>query len=190
MKLIVGFGNPGAKYKNTRHNIGFMVVASFAKNNEYMWRYSGDLMCNYVKTKEFILVKSTIYMNKSGQSVLAVCNYYDIDPKDILVVHDDLDMEFGKIRLAFGGRSAGHHGVESIIESLGTMDFARLRVGIGSPLYAGAAGLPKSKIVEKYVLSDFGEEEMKQLGGIIRRCEEAMRSYIDDGIDATMNKFN
>src|SRR3989344_2363838 len=131
MKLIVGRGNPGAKYKNTRHNLGFMVVDNFAKGEGVSWRYNQDLLCYYFKSSDFILIKSSTYMNKSGESVRLVSNFYKIEPKDILAIHDDLDLEFGKIRLSLESTSAGHKGVESLIESLGNYEFRRLRVGIG-----------------------------------------------------------
>src|SRR3989344_4458117 len=137
MKLIVGLGNPGEKFKNNRHNVGFMVVDAFAKHVELSWRYSADLMCYFVKWSNYVLCKPAIYMNKSGEAIRAVSLFYKISHKEVLVVHDDLDLDFGKVRLSFNGTSAGHHGVESTIESLGSMDFGRLRVGIGHPKYKG-----------------------------------------------------
>lgn len=188
MKLIVGLGNPGAKYKNNRHNVGFMIVDIFAIEVGLSWRYSRDFMCYFAKTKEFVLAKPSTYMNASGESVVAVCNYFEIDSADILVVHDDLDLEFGKIRLSFNGSSAGHRGVGSVNVGLGTEDFARLRFGIGRPAPAATDGKPSS--AERYVLEDFSDNQKDQLPEVIAKCEEAIKSYLDAGLEATMNRFN
>lgn len=187
MKLIAGLGNPGNKYQNNRHNLGFMVADSFAKGEGLSWRFSQDWMCNFAKTNDFTLIKPTIYMNKSGEAVLAVSNFYKIDAGDVLVICDDLDLPFGKIRLAFNGLSAGHHGIESVIKSLGTMEFARLRVGIGRP---SPGAKSKSPDPTDYVLEDFSGEEQKEISGIIEKAQEAIKSFISDGIESTMNRFN
>lgn len=181
MKLVVGLGNPGAKYKSNRHNIGFMAIDSYAMHKSMSWRFSQDWVGYYSKGEGVVLAKSATYMNKSGVTVASIRDFYKVADKDILVVHDDLDLAFGKIRLAFGGSGAGHHGVNSVIESLATLDFGRLRVGIGHP----AAGK-----VEDYVLVDFSEEEKKKLAEIITKSRDAIESYVADGIEATMNKFN
>ncbi|OGD89652.1 aminoacyl-tRNA hydrolase [Candidatus Curtissbacteria bacterium RIFCSPHIGHO2_12_41_11] len=182
MKLIVGLGNPGAKYKNTRHNLGFMVVDGFAKSEGLAWRYNQDLLCYYFKSSDFILIKPSTYMNKSGESVRLVSNFYKIEPKDILAVHDDLDLEFGKIRFVFDSSSAGHKGVESLIESLGGYEFGRLRVGIARP--------PDGVDPEKYVLEEFTPKEQQELPSLISRSLEAVKSYIEFGIEAAMNRYN
>jgi PTH1 family peptidyl-tRNA hydrolase len=181
MKLIVGLGNPGAKYKNNRHNIGFMVADIFAIEEGLSWKYSRDWMCHFAKTRHYIIIKPSTYMNSSGESGRAVCDYFSIESDDVLIIHDELDLAFGKIRLSFDGSSAGHHGVESVNKGLGTSDFARLRVGIGKPSIEEAT---------KFVLQDFSEDEKKGLPEIIAKCEEAIKSYLDDGLEATMNRFN
>ena len=182
MKLIVGLGNPGKRYANSRHNIGVVVAEVFAVEMGLSWRKSRDLMCYLVKTRRFVLVRPTIYMNESGESVRAMAAYYKIDPDDVLVIHDELDLPFGKIRLSFGGAAAGHRGIESVMRGLATGDFARLRVGIGKP---------EGDIdAEKYVLTDFGSEERVKLPEVVAKCQEAIMSYLDDGLEATMNRFN
>jgi len=188
MKLIVGLGNPGSKYQNNRHNLGFMVADSFAKSSGLSWRVSRDLLCYFAKNTEFVLIKPTTFMNRSGEAVRSVAAFYKIDLHNILVVHDDLDLSFGRIRMSFDSMSAGHRGVESVIESLSGPDFARLRVGIDSPRIG--VGEPKGVDPEKYVLEDFSKEEMAKLPGVIKRCQEAIHSYLSDGIQATMNRFN
>lgn len=182
MRLIVGLGNPGAKYKNTRHNLGYLVIDQLAKSEGLSWRYSQDFICYFTVGNDFLLVKPTTYMNKSGQSVKAVANFYKCNGRDILIVCDDLDLDFGKIRLSFAATSAGHHGIESVIEALGTNEFARLRVGIGKPP-PGADG-------EKYVLEDFSPGELQKIDEIIKWSSGAIMSYLADGLEATMNKFN
>ena len=198
MKLIVGLGNPGDKFKSTRHNLGFMVVDALVASEGLSWRYSQDLMGYFIKTSEYVLAKPSIYMNRSGETVRHMSNFYKIEPKDILAVHDDLDLDFGKIRLSFDSTSAGHKGVESLIEGLGGFDFARLRIGIGHPsrnapaddksLVGKSDGEPSS--AEKYVLEDFNEGEQSELSLVIEKAISAVESYIDIGIEATMNKFN
>ena len=190
MKLIAGLGNPGDKYRNNRHNVGFMIVDGFARQNGSSWRYNSDLMCHLIKNNDYLLSKPAIYMNKSGESLRSVANFYRINPKDVLAVYDDLDLEFGAVRLAFNGSSAGHHGVESVIVSLGTVDFGRLRIGIGKPHIQSNQPKSKEQMVIDHVLSDFTSDEKEKLGEIFNRAFEAIQSYIDEGIVGTMNRFN
>lgn len=180
MKLIVGLGNPGKKYEKNRHNLGYMVVDEIGKG--LAWRKSVDLMCYLAKESDFMLIKPTTFMNLSGESVKAVCHYYKITPKNVLAVCDDLDLEFGKIRLAFDGSSAGHNGVESVIKGLATVDFNRIRIGVGRP--------PKGRKPENFVLSDFTKPESAKIGRVILTAIEAINAYLSDGIEATMNRFN
>lgn len=181
MKLIIGLGNPGEKYRNTRHNLGFMVADSFAKNNGLSWRYNPDWICYFAKTDEFVVIKPSTFMNKSGEATREVLNFFKIDPGDVLAIHDDLDLDFGKIRISYDSQSAGHRGVDSVIESLGTFEFSRLRIGIGKP---------GNKDAEKWVLEEFEKEEKEKLGEIIQKAQEAIKSYISSGAEATMNQFN
>ncbi|MBI2327578.1 aminoacyl-tRNA hydrolase [Candidatus Curtissbacteria bacterium] len=192
MKLIAGLGNPGEKFKNNRHNVGFKVVDDFSRSNGLSWRYSQDLMCYWIKTVQYVLIKPVTYMNKAGQSIKSVCDFYKIEPKDVLVIADDLDLPLGKIRMTFNGSAGGHHGIESTVESLSTMDFARLRIGIGPLGPIGESGPPMSKEqkVIEHVLSDFSDSEKEKLGDIISRAIEAVQSYVDDGVEATMNRYN
>ncbi|KKR56672.1 MAG: Peptidyl-tRNA hydrolase [Candidatus Curtissbacteria bacterium GW2011_GWA1_40_47] len=181
MKLIVGLGNPGVKFEKTRHNLGFMVMDFFAGNKGLSWQYNSDFSSHYAKDAELVIAKPTTYVNQSGIAVASICRYFRVDLSDLLVIHDDLDLPFGKIRLTYGSSSAGHRGIESIIENLG-MEFTRLRIGIGRPL--------ESIDPEKYVLQKFSTEENKQLPKIIEKSTEAIKSYLDLGIDAAMNRYN
>ncbi len=180
MKLIAGLGNPGEKYRNTRHNLGYLMVEAFAKSKALSWRYSSEWLGYYIKAEEFVLLKPSTFMNKSGESVRPLAQFFKIENRDILVVHDDLDLEFGKIRISFDSSSAGHNGVESVISSFGSGDFARLRIGIGHP----------SRDVEEYVFKKFSKAEQEKLSSVVERSVEAINSYLVSGIDATMNGFN
>lgn len=183
MRLVAGLGNPGNKYLKSRHNLGFLVVDSFIAGAGLSWQYSQDWICYFAKNADAVFVKPLTFMNKSGVSVSAVSNFYNIDAKDILVVYDELDLPFGKVRLAFNGMSAGHKGIDSVIESLGSVDFGRLRVGIGRPEN------PKMDASD-YVLGEFDDSQKKGLKKLIDESCSAITSYLADGIEATMNKFN
>ncbi len=185
MKLVAGLGNPGAKYRGSRHNLGFMVLDNFAKEEGFSWRFSQDWSCYFVKRGDFVLIKPSTFMNRSGDSIRKVADYYKIDTDEVLVVYDDIDLPFGKIRLAFNGLSAGHHGIDSVIENLG-MEFGRLRIGVSSPREKREG----KEDVSDYVLSDFTSDEKKELPKIINNCKEAITSYLDEGLNSTMNKFN
>lgn len=182
MKLVVGLGNPGNKYINNRHNLGFIVLDNFVKNKGLSWKYSQDWMGFFCKKGVVVYLKPSTFMNDSGSAVINVCNFYNIKREDVFVIYDEVDLPFGKIRLAFDGLSAGHKGVDSMIKSLGGADFSKLRVGIGRP--------KEGKDVSGYVLEDFSSEEQKNLPGIVKIAGEAINAYLADGIEATMNKFN
>lgn len=129
MKLIVGLGNPGKEYEGTRHNIGFRVAEKLA--NAGTWNSEKNLFSKIQKVNDALYIEPQTYMNNSGQAVAAVCNYYKIDPKDVWVIHDDLDLPVGRAQIRFGGgTSGGHHGLESVIEHLRTTEFGRIRIGI------------------------------------------------------------
>lgn len=181
MKLIVGLGNPGKNYEKNRHNLGYMVLDKLVLDLGLTWKKDADFLSFISKDSDNIYIKPTTFMNDSGEAICAVSRYFGVDPKDILVVHDDLDLEFGKIRLAFGGSSAGHHGIDSAIERLATPDFARLRIGIGHPEVGKGTG---------HVLGNFSDREKKELKKLIDTCVAAVKSYLDMGIEATMNRFN
>jgi PTH1 family peptidyl-tRNA hydrolase len=186
MKLIVGLGNPGKKYSENRHNLGYMVADAFSVDKGLGFAKSEDLMCFYVKTQDFVLAKPTTFMNESGNSVRALAKFFKIDHEDVLIAYDDMDIPFGKIRMAFNGTSAGHHGIDSVIECMATVDFGRLRVGIGRP----SPKATDDKRGADHVLDDFTAEEKKVLDDLMDKCVDAIDSYLDDGILATMNRFN
>lgn len=188
MKLIAGLGNPDKKYAKTRHNLGYIVLDYFARENGLSWKYSQDWMCYFVKTRNYVLLKPTTYMNKSGESVHSVSKYFQVDSEDVLIVYDDVDLPYGKLRLAIDGVSAGHKGVESIIESLSTANFGRLRIGIDRPDSDETEG--RRLETADYVLEEFSQQQKKKLPEILLRSRDALNSYLDDGVEATMNRFN
>ena len=160
MKLFVGLGNPGERYKLTRHNLGFMVLDKLIqKSTVEGWDKKFDSFFNkiIIDQKSIILLKPLTFMNVSGHAVQKVKNFYDIDPNNIVIIHDDIDLELGKIKLKKGGGDGGHNGLKSIIKLIGS-EFNRIRIGVGRP----------EKInVSSYVLNDFREEEVSLLKKII-----------------------
>lgn len=154
MKLIIGLGNPGTKYAKTRHNIGFMAVDQLAKTQKLAWKAKRALKSELAMGNEAILLKPQTFMNNSGLAVKAAVKKFNLQPADILIVMDDLDMEAGKLRHRAEGSSGGHRGVQSIIDYLGTSEIKRLKIGIG-----------RSENIEpdKYVLSNFTGEQLKQI---------------------------
>lgn len=162
-KLIVGLGNPGEKYKNTRHNIGFLFVESYlAKMNIVgTWQREKKFFSEVLQSGEYIFVKPLTFMNNSGVAVLNVSRYYDVHPDSILVVHDDIDLEIGDNRLQKGRGSAGHNGVQDIINKLSTNEFWRYRIGVGRPA-------SNEYEVKDYVLSKFDSEFVQALASNFR----------------------
>lgn len=133
MKLIVGLGNPGEKYKDTRHNIGFIFVDKLSDENDVAWKFEKKFNAEIARFDDTLLAKPQTFMNNSGESVSKIMNFYDIELEDLLVVHDDIDLEHGNIKVEKGRGSAGHKGVQSIIDHLGTNEFERMRIGVGRP---------------------------------------------------------
>lgn len=181
VRLVVGLGNPGAEYNRTRHNVGFNVVDRLASEWGLAWQHSKNWHALWAKDEKAILVKPASYMNRSGEPLSAVANFYKIEPAEILVVLDDLALELGRLRLRTEGGTGGHNGLESIIVHLGTEAIPRLRIGIGAAPDAGAVD---------YVLGRFFEEEMPIMEKTIERAAEAVKCAIDKGVLSAMNLFN
>jgi peptidyl-tRNA hydrolase, PTH1 family len=196
MKMIVGLGNPGAEYASTRHNIGFMVIDKLSKElTTDKVNFSHDPKHNSLVAKiaDVILVKPQTFMNKSGDSVKGLMDYYKLTPSDIWVIHDDIDLPLGKIRIREQGAAGGHNGVESIIVSVGTDRFVRFRLGTGrgKELVGENTGKrEKHKMVIEYVLSRFHLSEAGSFKHLIKNGVEAVRITLTDGIDKAMNRFN
>lgn len=185
MNLIVGLGNPGKAYANNRHNIGFRCINKLAKVHGIPLAQRGpqaQFGIGQIAGREVVLAKPRTFMNLSGKSVKLLMQRFQVTPDDALIIHDDLDLPLGKIRLYPAGGSGGHKGVDSIITQLGSQDFPRIRVGIGRPQgYEDAAD---------YVLSDFSQEERVVIEGTIVRVAEVILCLLREGVVAAMNKYN
>lgn len=183
--LIAGLGNPGRQYKSSRHNIGFMLVDRLADSLDTAFaRLESKALVvktNY-QDRSIILAKPQTFMNLSGQAVGSIMKFYKIPLENLLVVYDDVDLPFGKIRLRPTGGSAGQKGVASIIDRLGTNEFPRLRLGIGRP--------PGRMEAASYVLRDFSREDVEFLPEFLDRGVEAVLTFIQEGLVAAMNRYN
>ncbi|HEU4792113.1 MAG TPA: aminoacyl-tRNA hydrolase [Nitrolancea sp.] len=182
--LIAGLGNPGRKYAATRHNIGYMIVDELARQlqvDERRHRFDGEIFETSESQGRIVLLKPETFMNLSGNAVSAAAGWYRVPLERLLVIHDDLDLPFGQLRIRAKGSSGGHNGLASVIERMGTGDIPRLRIGIGRPEHGNT--IP-------YVLSRFSSEEERALPEVTKLAAEAARSWYQDGINAAMNTFN
>jgi PTH1 family peptidyl-tRNA hydrolase len=192
MKLIVGLGNPGRNYVNNRHNVGFKCVDLFAREHGISLtqrRALSKLGTGEVAGKKIALAKPQTFMNLSGEAVSALVRRYKLSPKDILVIHDDLDLPLGKIRIREKGSSGGHNGLKSIISHLGAQDFPRIRVGIGPAEDRDSISTPKVDAIE-HVLSDFTEAEKTVMREVYLKVAAAIECILNEGIATAMNKYN
>jgi PTH1 family peptidyl-tRNA hydrolase len=178
--LVVGLGNPGEKYQNTRHNVGFMVIDELIKKLNATKLSSSNFNGELYKSNDIYLLKPLTYMNLSGESVIKVKNFYKIDLDKIVIIHDDLDLPFGSIRFKKGGGHGGHNGLKSCDSHL-TKEYIRVRIGIGKPKY-------KSEVVS-YVLSDFTLEEQKELQQIIPYTADAVIELTNSTLEKVTSKF-
>ena len=177
MYLIVGLGNPENEYAHTRHNMGEKNNINITKS-----KFKGLYETGIIQGKKVILLKPQTYMNLSGESIKEVVNFYNIEPKEIIVIYDDIDIEKGKIKLRKKGGAGSHNGMKSVVEELNTTDFARIRVGIGQPEF-------KSDMIN-YVIGKVPEDEQKILKEGTHKAAEAVEEILKNGIDIAMNKFN
>lgn len=216
MKLIVGLGNPGEKYEGTRHNLGFIVVDQLLKDYEpvekTIWGKEPKLKSDIVHfdwepkggtAERVLLAKPTTYMNNSGMAVSLIRDYYKVDPLDIWIVYDELDLPVGSMKIRLGGAAAGHHGVESIIAALGTDKFWRFRLGIGvgnekhSARQSRENGgneklIARRKIhdVEDFVLSQFGTQDRSKIRELIKHGSKALQAALEKGMKSAQNRYN
>lgn len=183
--LVVGLGNPEARYAGNRHNVGFMAVdrlAEEARITAGRSKFKGVYGTGDIAGIPVVLLKPMTFMNLSGESVVPAARFFDVPPERIVVIHDELDLPFGKLRLKIGGGHAGHNGLRSICQLLGSRDFVRLRVGIGRP---------EKGTVSRYVLSDFAAgEETDWLPDLLDRAAAAVRAALSDGPRKAMNVVN
>jgi PTH1 family peptidyl-tRNA hydrolase len=194
MKLIVGLGNPGFLYARNRHNVGFMCVRHLARVRKIRFdRKQGHARTGIGNIVGYraVLARPQTYMNASGESVSVLMKKLNVKSDDLIVIHDDLDLPPGKIRLRLGGSSGGHKGIDSIISRTGTRDFYRIRVGIGRPDTSGKTSPEaKEEVVVAYVLSDFSPEEKKIIDSVIPLVGEAIACLLAEGLTVAMNRFN
>ena len=183
--LLIGLGNPGREYRDNRHNFGFMLIDRLCVrlNARGMKLQSKAIVTSAAyEGRKLLLAKPQTYMNLSGQAIQGLAHFYKLDLDQLLVAHDDLDLPFGTIRVRPGGGPGGQKGVASAIERLGTKDFARLRLGIGRP--------PGRMDPADYVLQDFSRGELQDVSAILDRAADAALSFVTNGLEKTMNRFN
>ncbi len=183
MKLIVGLGNPGKEYANTRHNMGYMVIDALAKK----WNlphFKSNFQGEYVSHTfdQVILLKPTTFMNLSGQSVLAIAQFYKISPQEMVIIYDDLALEPGKIRLRMTGSSGSHNGMQHIIDTFSTQEIKRIRIGIGA--------VPIEQKGKDYVLTAPSKEDQKKINIAIQDAVSAIEVYLKTNFSQAMNQFN
>lgn len=182
-KLIVGLGNPGQKYSETRHNLGFMVIDQMAQAHSVKFQksFKGEVGLFSWGDDKVILLRPLTYMNLSGESIIECLSFYKIEVKDILILHDELDLPYGVVAFKNGGGLAGHNGLKSTAQHLSTMDFKRLRLGIGRPVHQD---------VSDYVLSSFDKEEKKTLPDYIGKMAMILDEYLKNDFQSVLNKYN
>ncbi len=204
MKLIVGLGNPGEKYEKTRHNLGFMVLEAFLKDytqvKNTVWddskKFKSDIFelewqpqTEGHKPEKIILVKPKTFMNNSGMAVALIANFYKVKPENIWIVSDEADLPLGSIKIRFGGASAGHKGVGSILESLKTDKFWRFRMGIGEQKH-GKQIRQRSGGIDDFVLGNFTGQEHARIKESIKRAVKAIETGLEKGLESAQNQYN
>jgi PTH1 family peptidyl-tRNA hydrolase len=182
--LVVGLGNPGREHERDRHNLGWMVVDELARRTEARWRgmFSGRLAEVRLDGLRLALLKPETFMNDSGRSVAAAARFFKVEPEAMLIIHDDVDLEPGRLQARAGGGLAGHNGLRSLVQALGTQDFLRLRIGVGRP----GRGDPRS--VADYVLSPFDAEQDAE--ALVSRSADAVETLAREGVEAAQQRFN
>ncbi len=182
MQLVVGLGNPGGEYRHTRHNIGMMVLDEMLGSSMgWKSKFKADYMQTTVKGEKTLFLKPLTFMNLSGESVRPCMDFFKVDIQDILIIHDELDLPFGTAMFKQGGGLAGHNGLKSIAQLLGTQDFKRLRLGIGRPQHGD---------VSSYVLGKFSGDEGIALGQYLQGGEQALNIFIQDGFTKAAEQYN
>jgi len=182
--LVAGLGNPGREYERTRHNAGWVVLDELARRHGGSWRskFSGSLAEVRVDGSKLALLKPETYMNESGRSAAAAARFFKVPAESLLVVHDDVDLEPGRLQARRGGGLAGHNGLRSLAQHLGTQDFLRLRIGVGRP------GRGDPRPVKDWVLSPFAPEE--DADALVTRAADAVETIVREGLEAAQQRFN
>ena len=204
MKIVIGLGNPGQNYENTRHNAGSKALDFFKEslsgfsdwqNSE---KFKAEISEGEIDGQKIILAKPQTFMNLSGQAVRLLKDFYKIDPSDIIIIHDDIDLMLGDMRLSQNSGSAGHRGAQSVIENLGSQNFGRIRIGIKPQKPPSSFfSIFKRKVypelgegAEKFVLQKFSDEEIKIINGVINKSSQALKTILTENFSSAMNKFN
>jgi PTH1 family peptidyl-tRNA hydrolase len=182
--LVVGLGNPGRDYERTRHNVGWLAVDELARRLDGSWKskFAGRLAQVRLDGHKLALLKPETFMNDSGRSVGAAAGFFKVEPESLLVVHDDVDLEPGRLQVRAGGGLAGHNGLRSLAQTLGSQDFLRLRVGVGRP------GRGDRRSVADYVLSGFDAGD--DLDALVSRAADAAETIVRDGLETAQQRFN
>ena len=186
-KLLVGLGNPGDKYFETKHNVGFMLVDKMCKELNLKFTadkiFQAEIASTFLNGEKVYFVKPTTFMNESGKAVHALLTYYGLDIDDLLVIYDDLDMEVGKIRLRTKGSAGGHNGIKSIIKHIGTQEFKRVKIGIGRP--------KNNMSVINHVLGKFDQEDYISILNTLEKVDSAVNHYLQtENFEQTMQQYN
>ena len=187
MKIIAGLGNPGTEYARTKHNVGFMFVDALAEAlgvsaSEWQAKFDALVAPARIGTQKVLLVKPQTYMNESGRAIGPLLSWYKLEPEDLIVVHDDMDIPVGTIRIRKKGSAGGHNGIKSILAHVGDEHFARVRIGIGRPL-------PGWTVVN-HVLAPFSDEGQQKIEDAIKYLEPAVECIVTDDVDVAMNRYN
>jgi PTH1 family peptidyl-tRNA hydrolase len=191
ISLIVGLGNPGPKYAGTRHNIGFEIIDQLSKRFSIPLkeerRFQGEYGNGFSPTRQKLhLLKPTTFMNRSGQSIRAVLDWLKLEPSAVLVIYDDMDLPIGRLRLRLSGSAGGHNGMKSAISHLGTQEFCRMRIGIGSADKSREPG----RAVVSHVLGSFSKEERQHMDKVVDVAVRAMEKSLSDGVEKAMSLYN
>ena len=183
MWLIAGLGNPGSRYEKTRHNAGFLVLEELIERLQLEFREKEDFKISKgsLGDEKIILLEPLTFMNRSGEAVRRIMQKSNISPQQLIVIHDDLDLETGSLKIRKKGSSGGHKGIESIIQHIGTQEFIRIKIGIGRDPFVPT---------EKYVLSKFRKEDIQAIREAIEKAVESVYAIINDGVERAMNRFN
>jgi len=181
--LIAGLGNPGSRYEKTRHNAGFLVIEELVERLQLEFKEKEDFKISKgsLGDEKIILVEPLTFMNRSGVAVRKIMQKSNVSPERLIVIHDDLDLECGNLKIRKKGSSGGHKGIESIIQNIGTREFIRVKIGIGRDPFVPT---------EKYVLSRFRKDEMPMIKETIAKAAESVHSIIIEGVERAMNRFN
>ncbi|HAS80872.1 MAG: Peptidyl-tRNA hydrolase [Candidatus Nomurabacteria bacterium GW2011_GWE1_32_28] len=194
MKLIVGLGNPGEEYQNSRHNTGFMII-DFILSKKIEWKQSSGTKAlfykDYIAGKPAEYIKPTTFMNNSGVAVAFLKDKHKLNLKDIVIIYDDIDLPIGKMKISYDKSSGGHNGLESIIKKLKSKEFVRIRIGISPETPSGKLRKPKGeKDVLKFLLGEYKEKELVELKKLSKKVAQALETIVTEGKDKAMSLYN